>query len=32
MNVDGFTNSASAQGTKLHETHYGFTVFFQLWR
>jgi len=32
MNFDGFTNSASAQRIKLHETIHGFTLFFQLWR
>jgi len=32
MNIDGFTNPASAQKTTLHKTHYGFTGFFQLWR
>jgi len=28
MKFEGFTNSASAQRTTLHKTHYGFTVLF----
>jgi len=32
MNFEGFTNPASAPRTTLHKAHYGFTVFFQLWR
>jgi len=31
-NFEDFTNPASAPRTKLHKTHHGFTVFFQLWR